>query len=670
MKSFTFLKDSPLAFTLRLLALITILSIVGINLMLIPGQVRSLKRAYFLEIYFTESESSDYAVITSVGSEAAGKGVSVGDLVLNPQAYHEGEIGVPLTLLIKSGNAPAREVTFIPRAINYSGYFLTQLGLSPHVILHLQIIFLWASLLLTGLFSIVAFQLRLDAWLAFLVAVAFSHLSALVSGNPYYYFFKLFVPSALIFFLVVFPTGRAVPRWSWLLIFLPLPHNMSFMLFRLGILERAFYVNFFSAALDGYGAVCFLIILWGILYESRHRFPLFQKRWVNWLSLGLILVNIPSWNSFLLFLGIPRSIVFIPNLNNLVYSIPFARSLFPALYSDLGLVPILIVLAVVVYRYHYVFKPVERQQMKWLMFGLIWIVTLLVVCYMFNLYYFGSNQYSRAEYLFQILDKFFLLAAEVTIFCVLLALFRYRLNDIDTLLNHAFVYSGLIIAAGTVYLVSTMLVDSVFGRLDDQNSARTLLLFVVLIAITFQPARRWLQKLVDEHFRAEEFDFAEAFYEFAPDMYGFFTMSELSKALAARSVEQFGVTYASVYTKNGNGKLQHAKTEPAEGRKPKSVIDSQGLAKLEAGELVFPAVDSTYSLILPLVLPRGRKPDLIGALVLGQRLNGLVYSTAMINKLKSFGQEVGKVLYTVRLRDQGSKLPARKLTAKRAPVVK
>lgn len=340
---------------------------------------------------------------------------------------------------------------------------------------------------------------------------------------------------------------------------------------------------------------------------------------------------------------------------------------------------VLTVLGVVLYRYYSVFKPRERQQMKWLVFGLIWSVGLFVALYMFNVYYLGSSQHDKAAYLASVFDKVFVLAAEVIILSVLLAIFSYDLYDVDLFINRALVYSGLIIIAGGICLLSTMFVDSVFGksgetfinpiwgRPDEQADTLTLVISIVLLVITFNPVRRWLQKIVDERFKSSDFDFAESFYEFTLEMHAFFTMPELSKMLATKSVEQFGVTYASVYLKKQKGKLERIETEPVEKKSVKAAIDSQTLSKLEEGELVFPGVDSPYSLIIPLVLSHGRKFDFVGALVLGPRSDGLRYSDGMLKKLKSFGREIGKVLYIARIQDQSPRFLGRKSISKPAP---
>jgi len=114
----------------------------------------------------------------------------------------------------------------------------------------------------------------------------------------------------------------------------------------------------------------------------------------------------------------------------------------------------------------------------------------------------------------------------------------------------------------------------------------------------------------------------------------YFTLPELSKILATKSVEQFGVASASVFIKNRSGKLKHIKNCRHRKKTPKPVIESQALSELEKGELVIPDLVSAYSIMIPLVLTRSRQSDFIGALMLGPRLNELGYSTEMKKNLK------------------------------------
>jgi hypothetical protein len=120
--------------------------------------------------------------------------------------------------------------------------------------------------------------------------------------------------------------------------------------------------------------------------------------------------------------------------------------------------------------------------------------------------------------------------------------------------------------------------------------------------------------------------------------------------LAEKSVEQMGVTHASVFLKNKSGKLQHIKTASSEKKVTSPVIENQTLIKLKMGELITSDTNSDYSVIVPLVVPRGQRSDFVGALMLGPRLNELGYSFEMKKSLKRFGEEVGISLYVAQVK--------------------
>ena len=97
---------------------------------------------------------------------------------------------------------------------------------------------------------------------------------------------------------------------------------------------------------------------------------------------------------------------------------------------------------------------------------------------------------------------------------VAVAVFRYRLYDIDRLINRTLVY-GLLTAllvgvyAGLVFL---------FGRLLDDatgDSALAVAASTLAVAALFQPARRRLQALVDRRFNRARYDAARTVERFS-----------------------------------------------------------------------------------------------------------------------------------------------------------
>jgi hypothetical protein len=129
----------------------------------------------------------------------------------------------------------------------------------------------------------------------------------------------------------------------------------------------------------------------------------------------------------------------------------------------------------------------ERQQVKWFVYTVVVVVLLFVV----------TTLIIGAGYLFPL---FGLIPVSVAV-----AVFRYRLYDIDRLINRTLVY-GLLTAllagvyAGGVFLLGALL-DPAVGESELAVAASTL-----AVAALFQPARRRLQALVDRRFDRRRYD--------------------------------------------------------------------------------------------------------------------------------------------------------------------
>lgn len=88
---------------------------------------------------------------------------------------------------------------------------------------------------------------------------------------------------------------------------------------------------------------------------------------------------------------------------------------------------------------------------------------------------------------------------------VLVAILRYRLFDIDRIVNRAIVYSALSVVLIAVYVASVVVLQTVlrpFVAGSDLSVAGATLVIVAL----FQPLRRRLQDLIDERFYRQRYD--------------------------------------------------------------------------------------------------------------------------------------------------------------------
>jgi MFS family permease len=138
----------------------------------------------------------------------------------------------------------------------------------------------------------------------------------------------------------------------------------------------------------------------------------------------------------------------------------------------------------------------ERQQVKWFVYTVVTVIVLFI----------GGILVFGAGVLFPL---FGLIPVSVAV-----AVFKYRLYDIDRLINRTLVY-GLLTAmligvyAGLVFLLGRLL-DPATG-----DSALAVAASTLAVAALFQPARRRVQSLVDRRFNRARYDAAQTVERFS-----------------------------------------------------------------------------------------------------------------------------------------------------------
>lgn len=215
---------------------------------------------------------------------------------------------------------------------------------------------------------------------------------------------------------------------------------------------------------------------WVVLLLVVARFPTgkFTPRWSGWVVLLDGVLAVPCWVLLTTSLG-PFPIWIEP----LVWLwIASAGGLFFAQ----------------VYRYRQTVDPVRRQQIKWVISGLCLSLLLVVAQYVPPLMVPSLRQgdtyvlYSVASELPAIISTL------VVPCCVAMAILRYRLWDIDRLINRTLVYGALTASVVAFYI---LLVDGLGSLLQARGSALVALVATGLIAVFVQPLRAYLQRGVN-----------------------------------------------------------------------------------------------------------------------------------------------------------------------------
>jgi hypothetical protein len=146
-------------------------------------------------------------------------------------------------------------------------------------------------------------------------------------------------------------------------------------------------------------------------------------------------------------------------------------------------------------------RGVERQQIKWLLYvGPIFFVASGLHI---GFYYFWLTERSWglwASYLLVVVGG---LSGP---FAIGIAILRYRLYEIDILINRTLVYGSLTVTLVALYFGGIVVLQRVFVALTGQQSTLAVVASTLLIAALFTPLRRRIQSFIDLRFYRSKYD--------------------------------------------------------------------------------------------------------------------------------------------------------------------
>jgi signal transduction histidine kinase len=193
----------------------------------------------------------------------------------------------------------------------------------------------------------------------------------------------------------------------------------------------------------------------------------FVPRWTRWVMAAFLIVNV-------LALAVPSA----PSSGHDLLR-------FLVLWGSF----LIIVSVAQIYRYRQVSSPVERQQTKWVVYGLAWEIVIgagiISLPYLFPSLTQAGSLYDLVTYLAVTSGSTLFLAL-----CFGIAILHSRLYDIDVLINRTLVYALLTASTLGLYV---LVVFGASALLRAYNDLVFSLLATALIAVLFQPLRQWLQ---------------------------------------------------------------------------------------------------------------------------------------------------------------------------------
>jgi len=270
-------------------------------------------------------------------------------------------------------------------------------------------------------------------------------------------------------------------------------------------------------------------------------------------SLALFLVLFPNGRLVPRWMGLFLLLAMIGTISTaLPPTSPFGSNNVPGWLSEL--LNILAFGAIIfsqIYRYRRVSTRVERQQTKWVVFGIIIAITgisvfPLIINFFFPTY--SSQPYIPASVFIGLVNyPIILLSLPITIG---IAILRNRLYDIDVLINRTLVYASLTVLLALIYFGLIFGLQFLFQGMVHQNNDVAIVVSTLVIAALFQPLRRRVQAIIDRRFYRRKYDAARTLAAFSATLRSEVELHQLHEHLLAVVEETMQPTHVSLWLRS------------------------------------------------------------------------------------------------------------------------
>jgi MFS family permease len=184
-------------------------------------------------------------------------------------------------------------------------------------------------------------------------------------------------------------------------------------------------------------------------------------------------------------------------------------------------------------------RGVERQQLKWFAFaGALTLAAFLTVDQL--------RGYGVQVPLWLTTMQAVCVGAAIPT-AVGIAIFRYRLYEIDRIINRTLVYGLLTAILAGVYAAVVLVLGQLFGGIGAEPPSWAVAGATLTVAALFQPARRRIQQAVDRRFNRRRYDAARTVEAFSARLRDEIDLDTLSAELLAVIDQTMQPTQSSLW---------------------------------------------------------------------------------------------------------------------------
>jgi hypothetical protein len=200
-------------------------------------------------------------------------------------------------------------------------------------------------------------------------------------------------------------------------------------------------------------------------------------------------------------------------------------------------------------------RGVERQQLKWLAYAAV----VLAGYYLLTFLYTRGAVRSIPSLVDVAVSGLSLVVVPAAIG---VAVLRYRLYDIDRIINRTLVYGLLTALLGAVYAGVVLVLGLLSGGLGTAPPSWAVAGATLAAAVLFQPARRGIQGMVDRRFNRRRYDTARTIQAFSARLRDQVDLDTLSAELLAVVDQSMEPTRVSLWLRPS----PHGSSRTARGR--------------------------------------------------------------------------------------------------------
>lgn len=223
---------------------------------------------------------------------------------------------------------------------------------------------------------------------------------------------------------------------------------------------------------------------------------------------------------------------------------------------------------------------------------------------------------------------------------IAIAILRYRLWDIDVIINRTLVYALLTIILVLIYLASVVVLQRTFQTLTGERSDLAAVVSTLVLVALIIPVRRYVQEFVDRRFYRRRYDAVQTVSAFSASLRDVVDLDRVIHSLESVVHETIFPTHCSTWLSDGmdfqihrpeddthvvKGVVEYFRITPDD---PLINLFSSGPGTIVLDDLqvdsngLGPLVESGYRMVVPLIT----QGELIGWLGLGKRLSEQKYS--------------------------------------------